>query len=215
MSKFVITRNLNGYKLQQRTDNGMFNASYFIEQWNEKNDSNLKVSEFIKEKDTLRFMNLLAVKENLHHVGECFNDGIILVNNTVTSNDGILNTEIWLHRYLFSDFLIYVDEELKYEALKFITDNLIDMRNTVGSKYREWINLLTTIGANQKDIKIIQCNINIIVFGKHEKDIRNSATFEQLTKILEIQSTLSSLIKLKITTTPLEVLSHLINLFKK
>lgn len=215
MTKFIITRNLNGYKLQQRTDNGMFNASYFIEQWNEKNNSNLKVSEFIKEKDTLRFMNLLAVKENLHHVGECFNDGIILVNNTVSNNDGILNTEIWLHRYLFSDFLIYVDEELKYEALKFITDNLIDMRNTVGSKYREWTNLLTTIGANQKDIKIIQCNINIIVFGKHEKNIRNSATFEELTKILEIQSTLSSLIKLKITTTPLEVLSHLINLFRK
>lgn len=215
MTKFIITRNLNGYKLQQRTDNGMFNASYFIEQWNEKNNSNLKVSDFIKEKDTLRFMNLLAVKENLHHVGECFNDGIIAVNNTVTNDEGIIHTEIWFHRYLFSDFLIYVDEELKYEALKFITDNLIDMRNTVGSKYREWTNLLTTIGANQKDIKIIQCNINIIVFGKHQKDIRNSATFEELTKILEIQSTLSSLIKLKITTTPLEVLSHLINLFRK
>lgn len=93
MSKFIITRNLNGYKLQQRTDNGMFNASYFIEQWNEKNNSNLKVSDFIKEKDTLRFMNLLAVKENLHHVGECFNDGIIAVNNTVTNNDGIIHTE--------------------------------------------------------------------------------------------------------------------------
>jgi hypothetical protein len=193
----------------------MFNASYFIEQWNEKNNSNLKVSDFIKEKDTLRFMNILAVKENLNHVGECFNDGIIAVNNTVTNDEGIIHTEIWFHRYLFSDFLIYVNEELKYEALKFITDNLIDMRNTVGSKYREWVNLLTTIGANQTDIKTIQCNINIIVFGKHEKDIRNSATFEELTKILEIQSTLSSLIKLNIATTPMEVLSHLVNLFRK
>ena len=61
---FIMHRNLNGLQVQQRTKDGLFDASGLLQQWNEQNSSKIKyLSDFFKLKSTKIFLDeLIKIK---------------------------------------------------------------------------------------------------------------------------------------------------------
>ena len=81
-----------------------------------------------------------------------------------------------MHPLLFIDFAMWINPAFKYDVLKFVYDEMIKYRNLSGDAYK---NLAASVKTIVRDsfmpsaMTNISKAINYIVFGDHEKMIRN------------------------------------------
>lgn len=101
----------------QRSDDGYFNATHFLNDYNLINKKELKMAEFLKLKGTKEFNNYLVTKENI-------------TKPIRSSTKGT-----WLHPKVFIDFAMWISLEFKSQAIQWILDGLIQERNDVGDSY--------------------------------------------------------------------------------
>lgn len=171
----VLIRPMGDFTVMQRTSDGMFNATELLKQWNAKSPSERKMDNFFKLKGTEGFVITIQERENL-------NTPKLVYLKSRGKNGGT-----WMHPLLFIDFAMWINSEFKYDVLKFVYDQLIAYRNEAGDTYKEMCSNIATLTTKERVQFIIQStarNINHIVYGNHERNIRNQKAEESLMREL-------------------------------
>jgi hypothetical protein len=177
----IMLRKMGNFDVSQRTKDGMFNATSLLKQWNKSKGlkRGKEVNDFLKIDKTKEF--ILALEEE-------YNDN---TKKIVLSKRG-LDGGTWLDPLLFIDFAMWLNPTFKVQVLKFVYDELIKERNDAGDNYIS----LSASGVKLKgyDFREVAIAMNWIVFNKKGKNLRQSATQEELKELNELQGQLSFLI---------------------
>lgn len=174
----VMTRRMGQFEVFQRTKDGMFNATALLRQWNESTNNNKRIQDFFENQNTQAFISALIEEENLK-----------VPNLAYLKTRGKYNGGTWMHPYLFVKFAMWLNPRFEVKVVKFVYDQLIQYRHSAGDNY----NVLAKSIAALPDVDYSQVvrGLNWIVFNKHARDIRNTATPQQLQDLDELQRKLA------------------------
>lgn len=179
----VMIRKMGQFDVSQRTKDGMFNATSLLKQAASAGITKKKMDNFFSKKETAEFVSELEKRETANNI-----------KNLNTPHLGYLKTRgknggTWMHPMLFIDFAMYISPSFKYDVLKFVYDQLLEYRNDAGDNYKG----LTSAVQRFDNINYPQLakGLNYIVFGRHEKNIRNQATQEELESLKSLQQKLA------------------------
>lgn len=186
----TLTRQMGCFSVYQRTSDGMFNATELLKQWN-KNGKKKDMDDFLSNKMTKEYITVIESKENINTQ----KSGDLKVVKSARGKNG----GTWMHPFLFIDFAMWLNVEFKYEVIKFVYDQLIQYRIEAGDTYREMAAGIASISKKQEithNITSIAKAINIIVYGKHQREIRNKEAEEQsMRDLVKLQIKVAELIK--------------------
>ena len=196
----VMTRKMGNFDIFQRTEDGRFNATSLLSQWNKKRglSRGKEVNDFLKIDKTKEFIAEVELREN-HNT-----------NKIVLSKKG-KNGGTWLHPLVFIDFAMWLNPSFKYDVLKFVYDELIKQRHDAGDNYIS----LSASGQKLKgyDYREVAIALQWIVFGKKGKELRQSATQDQLKELNDLQTKLSFAIDMGYITSYQQLISELRKLY--
>jgi hypothetical protein len=183
----TMIRKMGDFEIHQRTKDGMFNATSLLKQYN-NGKRGKEVNAFLKNSSTIEFIESLQESEELD------TRNIVSVCKGGNSN----NQGTWMHPYLFIDFAMWINPKFKVSVIKFVYDELIKSRHNAGDNYR----LLSESGVKLKGYNFseVATAMNWIVFDKKGKNLRQTATQEQLKELSDIQTKLSFAIDMKYIT---------------
>ena len=182
----ILTRKMGDFNVNQRTSDGIFNATELLKQWNEKSGQQKQMVHFTENASTKEFIQTIE------------NDVVSKERNSVLMQSRGKNGGSWMHPYLFIDFAMWINPKFKLQVIKFVYDELIKNRHDAGDNYR----LLAEAVAKIVDraflpvaIQNIAKAINYVVFNKHVSGIRNSqASEDTLKQLSDLEFKLSELI---------------------
>ena len=166
------------FEVLQRTKDGMFNATALLNQWNRAAGMKKEMNDYLRLQSTHDFLSALQSEFD-------FKDG----NSPYLTSRGKYSGGTWMTPLLFIDFAMWLNPKFKVQVLKFAYDELIKCRTAAGDNY----NVLAKSIASLPDVdypKVARA-LNWIVFNKHERDIRNTATPQQLQDMDELQRKLA------------------------
>ena len=213
----VINRSMGNFYVTQRTSDGMFNATELLKQWNQwvklntHNSGYLKkqkdLDDFFSNKSTLEYVDVIIKRENLN------------TRNSVYLKSRGRNGGTWMHPFLFMDFAMWLNTDFKYEVIKFVYDQLIAYRNEAGDTYKNMCSEIAKITPKNKLTAVIQSTargINHIVYGDHERNIRNLQAEENLMReLVEMQKKVTMYIEDGVITNPSGILQLLRNTWRR
>ena len=174
----IMTRRMGQFEVLQRTKDGMFNATALLNQWNRAAGMKKEMNDYLRLQSTHDFLSALQSEFD-------FKDG----NSPYLTSRGKYSGGTWMTPLLFIDFAMWLNPKFKVQVLKFVYDELIKCRTAAGNNY----NVLAKSIASLPDVdypKVARA-LNWIVFNKHERDIRNTATPQQLQDMDELQRKLA------------------------
>jgi hypothetical protein len=125
----ILTRKMGDFNVNQRTSDGMFNATELLKQWNVKSGQQKQIIHFSENSNTKEFIEALILEEDLKE------------RNSVLIKSRGKNGGTWMHPILFIDFAMWINPKFKVKVLKFVYDELIKYRHYAGDNYK----LLTEI----------------------------------------------------------------------
>lgn len=182
-----LIRKMGEFDVIQRTSDGMFNATTLLKAWNNHSGQSKEIKKFFENNATQEFVTALISEESLK--GQ---------NSAYLKSRGKYNGGTWMHPLLFIDFAMWLNPTFKVKVLRFVYDQLIQYRNDAGDSYKEMASAICKIvpkGEQAKAIKEISMANNHIVYGTHEKEIRNKHAEEGKIKQLdELQTDIVKLI---------------------
>ncbi len=169
---------MGDFDIKQRTQDGMFNATDLMKQWNKSKGTKKKLDHFFENKATEEFIQTIVRKS----------EDLNTRNSVYLKNRG-KHGGTWMHPYLFIDFAMWINPEFKLDVIMFVHDQLIEFRHDAGDNYKE----LSSAVQRFKGINFPQLakGLNWIVFNKHERGIRQQATKDQLSKLNDVQKKLA------------------------
>ena len=184
----TLIRKMGEFEVTQRTNDGMFDGTALLKQWNSHSNSDKRINDFLESKSTKEFINALKTNAEKSAITE---------NQVVTKRRGIKGGT-WMHPYLFIDFAMWMNPTFKVQVLKFVYDELIKQRNDAGDAYREMSAAVASI-APKKELhlciaKVAQA-LNHICFGQHEKEIRNRQDETAMKELVNLEKEVTLLIK--------------------
>lgn len=166
------------FKVTQRTKDAFFNATELLKQWNEKSGMKKEVTKFLELQSTSELVKVIMERENLHTQDSTY------VKSKASRGD---NAGTWMHPILFVDFAMWINPKFKYDVIKFVYDEMIRFRNLAGDAYPSMCKAVSSILPHdlfKQKVKDLAKSLNIIVYGKHESEMRNKIGDE--TKIREL-----------------------------
>lgn len=197
----ILTRKMGDFKVNQRTSDGMFNATELLKQWNEKSGQQKKLDHFFENNATEEFINAIVSEENYN------------TRNSVYLKTRGKNGGTWMHPVLFIDFAMWINPKFKVKVLKFVYDELIKNRHNAGDNYRvlsQSVSKIVDKAFLPVAIQNVAKAINYVVFNKHEAGIRNTEANEQALKDLSaLEVKLSELIEEGFISTYDDLLKYL------
>ena len=118
-----------------------------------------------------------------------------------------------MHPYLFIDFALWINPKFKLQVIKFVYDELIKQRNDAGDNYIS----LSTSGVKLKgyNFREVATAMQWIVFNKVGKNLRQSATQEELKEMSELEKQLAYLIDNDYITSYKQLLSDMRKTYNK
>lgn len=122
----VMLRPMGCFSVEQRTKDGMFNATALLKQWNESAGEKKEIKKFFENQNTKEFISALIEEENLN--GE---------KSAYLTSRGKYNGGTWMHPILFVKFAMWLNPRFEVKVIKFIYDQMIAYRNEAGDAYRE------------------------------------------------------------------------------
>ena len=206
----IMKRPLDSYSVEQRTKDGMFNATDLLRQWNEGNNQNKTISHYLENAATQEFMKALMNEENF----TCRNS-VYVVSRARTDRGG----GTWMHPLLFIDFAMWLNPTFKVKVLKFVSDQMLSYRNEAGEAYKQLASSMKKICSPQQMqsfMPIIGKGLNYIVTGRHEHQLRNEYGTEETQKqYFMLERQVAILIEDGFLKTPDEVVDYLRAKFQK
>jgi len=220
----IMVRKMGNFDVNQRTKDGMFNATALLKQWNQS-----AVSEKVKEKRTIKFLELDKTKEFIETIIENENTqlpdnqesnlkhkpGNQVVSKTrakTLKNGKRISGEYWMHPLLFIDFAMWLNARFKYKVLKFVQDELIESRHNAGDSFKAMNTAVKTLkGENKVFYKDIARALNFITFGNHISggEMRQNATQNELKELAALENMVANVIESDLINTQDELLSFL------
>ena len=187
-----MERKIGDLPVFQRTKDGMFNATAFLNAWNAnlnmENSTYLKkqLAEFVRNKSTEEYIETIMKKENKERKA------------VILSSRGRRNGGTWMHPMLFIDFAMWLNPEFKYEVIKFVQDKMLEYRDKAGEYYKELSSAVNTISLDmdiKEKMRSVASALNWIVFNQNERELRNRrATEEEQHNLFELEHHISMLI---------------------
>lgn len=196
-------RVLFGTTIRQETKTGMLNVSDLQEAYTRARIlngwSDKRVSNIVANKSSLERFYYIAEKQGLIKTGitAFMNEA----NNTTPTKllkkyklyltkGARENKTIWANPYAWVLIAMELNPMLYAEVVTWLADNLILNRIEAGNFYN---GLTSAMNRNlgSVDYGLIAKGLNYVVFGKHERGIRNNATEEQLHELTDLQKKLT------------------------
>lgn len=183
----VMIRPMGKFNVEQRTKDGMFNATALLKQWNESSGQQKQMSHYFENTGTEEFINALISEENLKER-----------NSVYLKCRGKYSGGTWMHPLMFIDFAMWINPTFKVKVLKFVYDQMIKYRNDAGDAYRELGSAMGTI-VGKSFMPAAMSNIskamNYIVFGEHYPAVRNDKGTEDMQRdLFELERKIADLI---------------------
>jgi hypothetical protein len=191
-TEFTMIRGLASFEVCQRTSDEMFNASYLLKQWNEFNNDDKRMENFLRNKSTKEYIEELKSRfegeksDTLIRASADYQEVIKVVKGGKPERQGT-----WMHPYLFMDFAMWINPKFKADVVEFIFDQLIKLRHGAGVNYKKMCEALGKLGATKDDYASISRMLNVICFDKHGKDLRQKATPKQLEELSQLENNIT------------------------
>lgn len=183
----VMVRPMGDFVVQQRTKDGMFNATSLLKQWNTNTGAKKEIKDYIRNESTKEFIEALIAEENLNKE-----------NSPYLTSRGKHNGGTWMHPILFIDFAMWLNPGFKVKVIKFVYDQMIQYRNEAGDAYKYLsaaVSKLVEKPFMAGAMTQISKGVNFCVFGDHKKMIRNERGDEAAQRALfEFERKLGDLI---------------------
>lgn len=171
----VMKRQMGVFAVYQRTNDGFFNATDLLKQWNESRpDKKRELDNFWKSTNLSELMSEIAENElNITSV-----DFTVLKKTLSKASKARFDRGggTWMHPILFIKFAMYLDTRFEYHVLKFVSDQMLQYRNEAGEAYKVLAKAVSNLVGDSnlpKFLPNIAKAINHIVFGEHSTMIRN------------------------------------------
>ena len=199
-----MIRKMGDFEVIQRIQDGMFNATKLFKQWNSdplrpKRD----LSKFWELENVKDFIGVLMEEENLHTLSEVY------VKSKASRGE---NAGTWVHPILFVKMAMWINPKFEYHVIKFIHDQLIEYRHLAGNNYRGLTDRV--IQFKDHDFVKLAKALNYIVFSRHSKGIRQTASSAQLKELAELQEKASFLIEMGYVSNFDELLQSLRKMYR-
>ena len=179
------------FQVMQRTKDGFFNATSLMKQWNESKGMKKEINDYLKNKTTEEFLEELILEENLDKGNSPY------VKSRASRGD---NAGTWMHPLLFLDYAMWLNPRFKVKVLKFVQDEMIKFRNLAGDAYPEMCKAVHSIipeNIFREKIAALAKSLNIIVYGKHENQMRNKVgDSSKIKELYELQHQIAQWINL-------------------
>ena len=200
----VMVRPMGQFQVEQRTKDGMFNATALLQQWNEASGQKKDVAHYFENATTEEFLNALISEEKLTS-----RNSVYVKSKARLDRGG----GTWMHPLMFIDFAMWLNPAFKVKVLKFVYDQMIKYRNDAGDAYKELGAAMATI-VNKQFMATAMANtsrgINFIVFGDHYTAIRNDKGTEELQReLFELERKVADLINDGFLTEYEQVINYL------
>lgn len=159
-----MIRPMGEFKVVQRTKDGFFNATELLKQWNVSNNSKKELKHYFENQSANELINTIVERENLNSR-----------NSAYLSSRG-KNGGTWMHPILFIDFAMWINPSFKYDVIKFVYDEMIKFRDLAGDAYPSMCRAVRSIMLEpifREKVKDLARSLNIIVYGRHESEMRN------------------------------------------
>lgn len=169
----IMCRSLSLYKVEQRTKDGMFNATSLLSQWNEANGQQKSIAHYFENTSTQAFIQAIKDEEKL-----TYRDSVYVVSRARADRGG----GTWMHPLLFIDFAMWLNPAFKVKVLKFVSDQMLTYRNEAGEAYKRLASSVSRIvhpSQTRRYMQTIAKGINYIVTGTHHHLMRNQCGTEQ------------------------------------
>lgn len=202
----IMIRPMGDFKVSQRTKDGFFYATGLIKQWNEQIDNqsilNTQKIGVLKRKDLDDYLSNNSTKDYIKVISEkeCINE----YKGVVDAVRGKYGGGTWVHPMLFIDLSMWINPYFKYDVVKFVQDEMIRYRNLAGDAYSAMCRAVYSILPGdifQRKIKDLAKSLNIIVYGKHESEMRNEIGDEaKVRELYELELQIAQWINLGLVT---------------
>ena len=200
-----MVRPMGEFNVTQRTKDGFFNATELLKQWNEKAGMKKEVTKFFELQSTSELVKVIMERENLN-----------TQDSTYLKTRG-KNGGTWMHPVLFVDFAMWINPKFKYDVIKFVYDEMIKFRNLSDDAYPTMCKAVKSILPEEvfrEKIKDLARSLNIIVYGKHESEMRNKIADEsKLKELYELEMNIAQWINIGIVKNYQQLKSALTNLY--
>lgn len=187
----IMVRPMGDFKVTQRTKDGFFNATELLKQWNCVSGMKKEVTKFLDLDSTSELVKIIMEREDLHTQDSTY------VKSRASRGD---NAGTWMHPVLFVDFAMWINPSFKYDVIKFVYDEMIKFRNLAGDAYPSMCRAVRTIlpeDVFREKIKDLARSLNIIVYGKHESEMRNKVADERkLRELYDLEANIARWIEL-------------------
>lgn len=181
------------FHVEQRTKDGMFNATALLKQWNSAANLNTQNSGDLKKKDMDDFFANKNVKEFLDALIE--EEKLTSRNSVYVTSKGRYQGGTWMHPILFIKFSMWLNPRFEVQVIKFVYDQMIKYRNDAGDAYRELSSAINTIVPNTfmpQAMRKIGEALNYVVFNEHEPMLRNKkGSEESMRELFELERRLA------------------------
>lgn len=204
----VMLRPMGCFSVEQRTKDGMFNATSLLKQWNVRAGEKKEIKKFFENQNTKEFISALIEEENLN--GE---------KSAYLTSRGKYNGGTWMHPILFVKFAMWLNPRFEVKVIKFIYDQMIAYRNEAGDAYRELsmaVAKIVTPNFMASAMRQTAEAINWCVFNQHETAIRNKHGEEtKMRQLFELERKVASLIEEGFITKFDDMMEYLRNQWRK
>jgi len=170
----IMKRPMGNLIVEQRTVDGMFNATTLANQYVKNTGTDKRVKDFFRLKQTDEFIEVLMNEENKHWGNSPNGDNQVI--KTVRGKYGVNGRspdEVWMHPYLFIKFAMWLNPKFEYHVIKFVYDSLIELRKISADLYIELCNATNWyyINNRSREARMDEYRINgrliqQLVFGK-------------------------------------------------
>ena len=218
-------RKLFGITVRQDTKDGFFNLSDLQEAydvararygWSEKrindiinNISNRERVFYILEEQGIMFTSFNVFME------ECEKEGIIRVlkrYGVYRASGSRSNRTTSCNPYIWTLIAMELNPMLYAKVMKWLTDSLILNRIEAGDFYKDFARAIKPFGPDY--IKVAKA-LNYVAFGRHESGIRNTATKEQLTDLVDLEKKMSFAIDMGYISSQSQLIDSLRSMWAK
>ena len=201
----TMLRKMGEFDIEQRTQDGYFNATILLKQWNYKTGIQKRITHYLELQSTKDFIQTID-EDSLgrDHADSCKTISYIITRGN--KSKGIEN-QVWMHPYLFMDFAMWINPKFKLTVIKFIYDQLIQFRHNAGDYYKT----LNKAIAKFSGVRFQQVakGLNYLVFDSHNADLRQNATEEQLQKLAELEKQLAFAVDMGFIKSYDELIRHM------
>lgn len=205
-----MIRPMGEFKVTQRTKDGFFNATALLKQWNSSKGMKKEVKDYFELRSTKDFVSIIIEKEK-------YDRGNYPYHKSRANKGDTAGT--WMHPLLFIDFAMWINPSFKYDVLKFVYDQMIRYRNDAGDAYKELSSAIIKIVPKDfmpKAMQKIGEALNWVVFGSHEKELRNKHGEEHKQRELyQLEKKIADLINEGFITTFDNVIRYLRNQYQR